>query len=72
MKIVFHIGVHQTASTYLQTVFETNVEQLREDGIYVVAPNLPQIARRQRECLRRLQNPRRPNPDPTALLRMNQ
>lgn len=33
-RIVLHVGLHKTGTTFLQTVFETNRDALAEQGIY--------------------------------------
>ena len=33
-RVVLHVGLHKTGTTFLQTVFETNRDVLAEQGIY--------------------------------------
>ena len=71
MRLVFHLGVHKTASTLIQKNLADNVDWLRGQGVYYVNSELPQAIIRQREHLRRFQSPTREAPPADGLRKLN-
>ena len=71
MRLVFHLGVHKTASTLIQKNLADNIAWLRDQGVYYVNIEFKQAVIRQREHLRRLQSPDRDAPRAGALRKMN-
>ncbi|MEL6168125.1 MAG: hypothetical protein AAFR35_05510 [Pseudomonadota bacterium] len=71
MRIVFHLGVHKTASTTIQTALAEASDALADRGIFYANTRFPNLLVRQREHLRRLQSPGRDDPAPDALRKVN-
>lgn len=71
MRIVFHIGVHKTASTLIQRTLAMNAAGLRERGVFYVNTEMPFVITRQKHALRKLQTPWRNNPPEDALEKLN-
>ena len=71
MRIVFHLGVHKTASTLIQRTLAMNAEALRARGVFYVNTEMPFVITRQRYALRKLQTPWRNPPPKDALSNLN-
>lgn len=72
MRFLFHIGVHKTGTTLIQKSLSENIDVLRKKRVFYVNSELPDAIIQQREVLRKLQNPMRPNPREDRLLRVNE
>lgn len=59
MRYAYHLGVHKTASTFIQSALQLNHERLRERGVFVVQLEMPEVIQRQKHVLRRIENGRR-------------
>lgn len=71
MRLSFHIGIHKTGTTLIQTNLSENIDLLREKGVFYVNSEIPQAIIHQREALRKLQNPNRADPPKDALEQIN-
>ena len=71
MQYIFHLGVHQTATPYLQSTLSKNLEQLRAQRVFYVNEEMPMAITRQRRVIRRLCDPNRDVPNTDALLGTN-
>lgn len=71
MRFVFHVGLHKTGSTFLQENFGRNADWLADQGVFLANSKRPNLLIRQREVLRRANNPGRTTPPEDALLGVN-
>ena len=71
MQYIFHLGVHQTATPYVQQTLTRNLEALRAQGVFFVNAEMPKAVVRHRRVVRRLCDPNKPTPDIEALVGTN-
>lgn len=72
MQYIFHLGVHQTATPYVQQTLTHNLEALRAQGVFYVNAEMPKAVVRHRRVVYRLSHPEKPTPEIEALVGTNQ
>lgn len=71
MQYIFHLGVHQTATPYVQDTLTRNLEALRAQGVFYVNAEMPKAVLRHRRVVYRLSHPEKPTPEIEALVDTN-